>query len=249
MFTYVRLSQHVQVVELFPVAVVNVTRVLINVMNVNEPAIFATKPQPYLATLTTNVIPGTRIIQLQAYDPDEGAVVGYSLTSGLSNTHTHARTLQSLSCFLLLIAVVSSILLHFYIRVLCGSHLSSVLPTPFSRKKKCIHARVPQLVSYLGLKFINFIPRPVTPSDYSNLFELREAVGADGLPYCEILTSSSQSLPEEQVINITVTAKDKNSASDATTTTVSVLVGLRPPQFMESLYWGYVLQNNHPQQM
>lgn len=91
LFTYVRLSQHVQVVELFPVADVNVTRVLITVVNVNEPAIFVTKPQPYLATLMTNVIPGIRLIQLQAYDPDEGAVVGYSLTSGLSNTHTHAH--------------------------------------------------------------------------------------------------------------------------------------------------------------
>ncbi|XP_025076335.1 protocadherin-like protein [Pomacea canaliculata] len=142
----------------------------INVTDVNEPAVFITKPQPYQATLTTIAPQDTLVISLQAQDPDAGASVGYSLTS-------------------------------------------------------------------------------VNPSNLRSRFTLIE-VGTSGARSCEIRTVGSAQFPQGQEITITVTAKDNNDATASpTTTTVSVLVGFRSPQFMEILYEGYAQENNQPLQM
>ncbi|PVD20719.1 hypothetical protein C0Q70_18878 [Pomacea canaliculata] len=149
---------------------VYVIRARINVTDVNEPAVFITKPQPYQATLTTIAPQDTLVISLQAQDPDAGASVGYSLTS-------------------------------------------------------------------------------VNPSNLRSRFTLNE-VGPSGARSCEIRTVGSGQFTQGQPISITVTAKDNNDATASpTTTTVSVLVGFLPPQFMELFYEGYAQENNQPMQM
>lgn len=90
---------------------------------------------------------------------------------------------------------------------------------------------------------------PVNPSNLRSRFTLNE-VGTSGARSCEIRTVGSGQFTQGQPISITVTAKDNNDATASpTTTTVSVLVGFLPPQFMELFYEGYAQENNQPMQM
>jgi hypothetical protein len=81
----------------------------------------------------------------------------------------------------------------------------------------------------------------VQPSSYAGRF--LTSITANGL---ELRTSGSDTFPDNQVFTIGVTARD--TTNHMTSTSVAVLVGIRPPQIYQSTYQGTVMENTLPQQ-
>ena len=66
--------------------------------------------------------------------------------------------------------------------------------------------------------------------------------------HVETRTLGPGNFPEDITITITITAKDAVNNGQDTVATISVLVGVRPPQFYQSSYQGAMPEKNRPQQ-
>ncbi|XP_070195283.1 uncharacterized protein [Littorina saxatilis] len=82
----------------------------------------------------------------------------------------------------------------------------------------------------------------VSPNQYEDRIEVR-MTDVGNVRQCEIRTVGTANF-DPDTITINVAARDRDTGGKEVTTTVSVLVGLRPPQFYSSSYQGAILENN-----
>ena len=87
----------------------------------------------------------------------------------------------------------------------------------------------------------------MNPSTYNDRIELRTET-VDGVLQCQLRTLGPGNFPGDITITITITAKDAVNNGLDTVATISVLVGVRPPQFYQSSYQGAMPEKNRPQQ-
>nr|UTK45865.1 neural-cadherin [Crepidula fornicata] len=86
---------------------------------------------------------------------------------------------------------------------------------------------------------------PSTFNDQIKLFPFTEG----GVAKCALRTVGSKSfLPEGQILNVKVTARDATNGGQSAETTVKVQIGVRPPQFFQDSYQGAMPEKNRAQQ-
>ena len=92
------------------------------------------------------------------------------------------------------------------------------------------------------------------PEEYKDRFEVvTQLVQVDDYtPVYKgyLLTKGSGRYPDNKEIRVDVSVRDlKGGPSQLTVMTVRVLVGVRPPQFYEDPYYGYMYENSDTMQM
>ena len=105
-------------------------------------------------------------------------------------------------------------------------------------------------VYYVCLMFVTFIMiifTTVQPPLYNNRIQLISLEGENG---CELRTHGSGSFSAENgEIIVEVKAHDGSGLSHKTSiASVSILIGFRAPQFYQSIYNGFMLENNEVNQ-